>query len=294
MSEFPFGFFYGCKKMNIMLCHGFPTDARRCDFILDDTEDLLGYCLANDIRAVILDVRYPDLNDIDEAQLTDRLRHYYKKRVNELLEYAKWTPNITEEYYLPAWEFVLAQMIEELHQLQEPEHSADSGSDKAACDEDWQDEECDEMYQDESDEDDDILADCEEYLDAERITAWVIHGNTRIKTLLYQAEEDANRITGTSMVQKYAGILYQELQKRKARATEEHYKIEQEKQKAVLLRIEQLLLTDPQIETLKTQKARNEYADRLLVKWQMEHGDDWLSKKAVRSLVEREYVKRTS
>ena len=47
---------------------------------------------------------------------------------------------------------------------------------------------------------------------------------------------------------------------------------------------------------MKTQKSRNEYADRLYVEWKEDKGNDyiWLTRKAIRTLVEKEYYHATS
>ena len=61
----------------------------------------------------------------------------------------------------------------------------------------------------------------------------------------------------------------------------------------IIAEIKEIIENKPDLVYCTTQKARNEFADRIQIIFQNEKGCDWLTKKQVRSLVEHHYIKLT-
>lgn len=127
------------------------------------------------------------------------------------------------------------------------------------------------------------------------IEAWAVQAGCRVHITVYEKEKDqaGSSITEKEVLNKYARMIVDRLQVLKTEADKESQRITKEKETVTISEIEEIIRSNKDLAFLSTQKARNEYADRIQIIFQEEKGCDWLTKKQVRALVEHRYVKLT-
>ncbi len=137
------------------------------------------------------------------------------------------------------------------------------------------------------------------------ITAYALHEGCRVTTLVYSIDEEEDeeldssresQITQKDLLDKYARIIVEQLPIREKEAKEESERITKELKDRVFGQITVEIRDNKSLISMKTQKSRNEFADRLYVEWKEDKGNDydWLTKTAIRALVEKEYYHATS
>lgn len=245
-----------CNSYDITVFYGMPNKIDNRDFYIYDLQSFLKYCELNEIKAVFFDCEYAD-NDENKAEyIKDLLEKYYKSCVRGYVEGVWRYPHIEASFYTP----VLTKVLEQLNS--DPDILTESDDSKDASDE------------------------------IESIYVWAFHAGIRIYTnvnYVADGEEDENA-TIDSIYKKYQTLMREALTIRHKEAYSESKRIEQQKQQKVLDEIARIVKQEKLLGSMHTVKARNEYADEICVKWQIERGYEWLTKKAVRSIVELAYV----
>ena len=243
---------------DITVFYGKPLHYANTDFELFELEALIEYCSLNDINSVFFDCQYTEDPKDMLDQLKNALEHSYKSQVNGYVTGILKLPHIDESFYAPVWEKVVKALDRELETVN------DTQSGKRP--------------------DDTVTS----------ITVWVFHQGVRLYYVVDLTTDDSTQMEAKPKIlkQKYQTILSEELSLRRQEAYKESKKIEQKKQQVILDEIAQMVHQDPVLSTMFTVKARNDYADRICVTWQVERGHEWLTKKAVRAIVELDYVNR--
>lgn len=241
---------------SIEVFYGSPCRKANTDFYIYGIQSMMDYCVSNDICTVFFDCRYAEQLEDTVARLKEDLEKRYKSAVAGYVSGVFKLPYVDESFYEPVWRRILEQLEQKA-----------SGADAA-----------------------------EPAQDAEKeitsIHVWAFHQGVRLYTTVKIGSEEADRRESEPklLYRKYQNMLSDALSERRKEAFEESKRIELEKQQAVLDKLASTVRQDPSMLSLRTVKARSDYADRICVKWQTELGHGWLTKKAVRSIVELEYA----
>lgn len=241
---------------DIQVYYGRPSARANTDFWVSDVESMGDYCEMNDIYGVFFDCR----SDERTPNLFSRTKEMLEKRYKGIVVgytsgYSK-LPHIEEAFYEPVLNRVIQDLREEL-----------PGSEEGSP----------------ADDEDEVIT---------QVGVWAFHQGVRLYTFArIGSEEDAeDGRNQQALYRKYQNKLTESMSERRTEAYAQSRKIELEKQQMILDELTQIVRQDSILRTLHTVKARNEYADRICVKWQAERGYEWLTKKAVRAVVELEYA----
>ena len=251
-------FFDVCKKKGIHVYTGIVIDMCSTDIGLINVGDFIEYCELNDIKTVFMQYEFRDIEPIDITDIEDELTEFYSKRFSSYPYSEEWLPqHITREFFNPA----LSKTIDEIEQ------------DRSL------------YVNEEENEDEPIL-----------IRVWASsQSGCRIYTVLYEEEEDEQEefLSKKAVFNKYANRIAERLSNLLQEAKKESARIDKEIKESILAEISEAIENNSDLITMNTQKARNEYADRIQIRYQEERGCNWLTKKQVRSMVEFSYVKTT-
>lgn len=240
----------------IEVYYGRPAGKANTDFWVCDVESLSEYCERNDLYGVFFDCQF----DEQPQDLFERIKEAVEVRYKSILTgymsgYSR-LPHIDEAFYEP----VLGRVMQELRK------------ELPVSGEETSDDDADERIT--------------------KVVAWAFHQGVRLYTIArIGSEDDEDGQQRQLLYQKYQNKLQDAMSERRTEAYDQSRKIELEKQQVVLDELAQIVRQDSELRLLHTVKARNEYADRICVKWQMERGYGWLTKKAVRAVVDLEYAK---
>lgn len=245
---------------DIEVFYGQPNHYANTDFLLYDIQSLIEYCNLNAIHSVFFDCQYADDANNTIDQLKTELENKYQTRVTGYVTGIFKLPYIDEAFYAPVWEKI-AEAIDNEFQGVNNSHS-------------------------DNNQDETITSIC----------VWAFHQGIRLFTVVDLVDQDPsqNESAQKLLKQKYHNMLLEELSLRYQEASRENKRIEQKKQQVILDEIAQTVSQDQSLDSLVTVKARNDYADRICVAWQVERGHEWLTKKAVRAIIELDYAKRKS
>lgn len=271
-------FYSACEKQGITVFYGMvqPSDS---DVYILGANNFLKYCDVNGIKSIILDMKYDDAEnelDINYEECREKISAFFEKKVNAF-PYSYLPTHISKDFYSVILDEVLQKMKVEIQQINSINEDANK-----------------------TDEDND--GDEEKLLS---IMAYALHDGCRVKTLVYSVDEEDNeeqdsskelQITQKDLLNKYARIIVEQLPIREKEAKEESGRITKELKDRILGQITVEIRDNKSLISMKTQKSRNEFADRLYIKWKEDKGNDydWLTKTAIRTLVEKEYYHATS
>ncbi len=104
-----------------------------------------------------------------------------------------------------------------------------------------------------------------------------------------EGENDFTYYTNRSILEKYKKKIEGYLMLARKAALRKSKSIIQEMHNALLQEIKQKVADNPAIPTMKTQKTRNEYADRLYSALHEQEENGWITKKTIREIVDRAY-----
>lgn len=244
-----------CKDYGIKVFTGIVAEQCPSDIMLTDAANFLEYCRINDIKSIILTFTFNDVEELNVEEIKHKLRRFFDNKLEEYPYSELFFPKyITKDFYLPAWL--------ETMKLFEKEGFHHQGT-----------------------VDEDPIA----------VEAWAIHSGCRISAVVYEKEEGqaGASLSAEEVLNKYARIIKEKLQIFRAKAEAESQRLIQEHQSVIIAEIKEIIENKPDLVYCTTQKARNEFADRIQIIFQNEKGCDWLTKKQVRSLVEHHYIKLT-
>ena len=243
----------------VEVCYGVPAHRTGSDFYIEGIQSLMEYCDINGIKTVLFDCRYAD--DLKESidDIKRKLESTYKQNVGSYLNGVFRLEHIQESFYEPVLQDILKGVEEEYsaREVNSPES----------------------------------------HLDEEPISAevWAFHQGIRIYTQVSFAGTEADeecKVEYVDLANKYKNLLLARLQERRNEAYKENQRIERSHQQEILSEIASMVKKEETLSTMKTVKARSDYADRICAIWQLEKGHEWLTKKAVRAVVEQEYAYR--
>ena len=271
-------FYSACEKQGIAVFYGMvqPSDS---DVYILGANNFLKYCDVNGIQSIILDMEYDDVEgepDINYEECREKISAFFEKKVSAF-PYSYLPTHISKEFYSVILDEVLQKMKVEIQQI----ISTNEASNKT---------------DEEKDEDEEKLL---------SIMAYALHEGCRVNTLVYSIDEEEDeeldtskklQITQKDLLNKYARIIVEQLPIREKEAKEESGRITKELKDRILGQITVEIRDNKNLISMKTQKSRNEFADRLYVEWKEDKGNDynWLTKTAIRALVEKEYYHATS
>lgn len=232
-------------------------------------EDFFKFCSLNKLNTIFLTTVYDEeieANDeISIDSIKNKLTNYFKNYLKKysfmfIFEY------INEAYYKSILDDALEKADEEL----------------ASCIENFT------MKENNKDENTVLL-----------INALTIFNGAFVSTHVYDKNDDEeieyeeNSFSEKSFLDRYAGMIVSGIHSKKLEAMKENMRIKNEKRAEALGKIKEDVEKDLSIENLKTQKIRNEYADRIYSKLIMQDDNNWLTKKAIREIVDQVYYSRT-
>lgn len=240
---------------DIEVFYGQPCGKANTDFYLCGAQSLVEYCALNGIDSVIFHCSYAEPMRNYIPRIREELERQHQTAVTNNMVGVWKLPHIDETFYAPVLQKILEQLEQELGEKDEAE---------------------------EADAEDEVTS----------IAVWAFHQGIRLYTVVRIGSEDGDdqRQRQRALHRKYRDMLTEGLSERRKEAYEESKRIEQEKQQEILNEMTRVIRQDGEVSSLKTVKARNDYADRICTRWQMERGHSWLTKKAVRAIVELEYA----
>lgn len=242
--------------------YGRPIQFIGSDFEIDGLFCMMEFCEINDIKTVMFDCRYATRQYDSIEQIKDKLEEFYKTRVAGYLSGINRLPHIAAPFYEPVW----VNIVDKLEQ----EYSDQS-----------------EINPQKDNEEEEIT----------QLFVWAFHQGVRIFTEVELEKDVSTQQTKPEqpdLLKKYQQMLSSELLNRHMEAYKENQRLERIRQQTILDEIAKEIQMEGIVDSLTTVKARNDYADRICTVWQIERGHEWVTKKAVRSIVELEYAHRNS
>lgn len=263
MCEIITRFIEKCNENEISVYNGFVTEGDSFSITLYNPDDLLNYCLQNKINSLVMEKTYRDPEDnsrYDKDTIIMKITDFFNKRKTEC-PYSIIPDNLPEDYYNKA----LDQVVEEIENDPLLEDSDQSSKN----------------------------AEMEEQL--ESVSFYAFQPGYLISATFDLYSDDDDSMDGDIMsekdiLKKYAKLLIENMKKCHAESRKESERIRKENESVVLQEIEKEVSGNANLIHLRTQKARNEYADRIYAIWYREKGHTWLTKSSVRSIVDLQYV----
>lgn len=278
LEDNEYDFFKECANNGITTFEGAFIETDSDIFLYGGPVEIVKYCSVNNIKSIFLETSYkdsPEAPDIDK--LKQKLTNFFKNRLN-VFPFNMLPQMITEDFYNPVLEDVLSKLEVDYREVF-GENEITNLSDNVNYDSNNEDEDDGEI---------------------ETIEAWVLNNGCRIHTTVFDSadfedesdEGNAPFPTEIEFLNKYAHLIRENLVLREKEAKIESARLVKESRERVYAEITTVVKDNSQIVSLNTQKSRNDYADRLCVAFQ-EKGIEWLTKKEVRQIVEREYFHLT-
>ena len=263
-----------CEEKGITIYHGSIPENDQTTVLLHEPKELIQYCEQFELKALFIEAQYAKREEkpvIDQDVIIEKITKYFQKKKQEYpyssIRFAQTQNNLPLDYY----DDVLSQVISEIKK--DPDIAK-----------------LEQMAQSENNFQPEEVLVC--------YTCFVLYHGFIISSLIIPNEEDENPDdnsgedykTEKEILNKYADRILSFLTDYYQKADEESKRIRKEKEDAVIREIEKTVKNNSSVLSMKTQKARNEYADRLYAVWYREKGHDWLTKTAVRSIVDLQYV----
>ncbi len=248
-----------CKANHISVFNGqvIPDDK---DIEIEKPTEFLNFCLDNGVKSIILDHA---VEEIDEDNLPNfevckkELQNTYYALLQNGFFGQPFFKHIQEEFYLPIIDDTLEKMKTEIEA--KPFLSPD----------------------------DSRIYSC-------FITAYALLEGCRIYTTIISYVDETLPIilTNSEIIEKYTSILEKKLYNKKKEAKTKDEQIENEIRNKVISEITTTVQNSANLKDITSQKSCNAFADRIWANY-AEHEDayPWLTKKIVRSIVNREWLR---
>ncbi|MBR1567004.1 MAG: hypothetical protein IJ649_09585 [Oscillospiraceae bacterium] len=236
---------------------------------LDNPNDIIDYCIQNNIKTLFLvkEFKEPVVQPIIEKDVIKEKITDFFNRKKPVYSHSLVPSNITQEFH----ESLLTDILNGI--LIEIDNDAIFNEVQIKTSENSSDEEI-----------------------VESISFYAFNLNCVISATIFSNldddcdEEDSDIITEKDILNKYARLVNEKLRGFYSKVRTESDQIRKHTEDTVLKEIEGTVKANPDLVKMQTQKSRNEYADRLYAIWYREKGQEWLTKLAVRSIVDLQYV----
>ena len=265
-------FWTECEQMGIFAFSGIITP-NNSDILIYEKDRFLKFCAINGIKSVILDIEYDEYDEDEETEINideckKVITEYCERTIDEHSSF--FLPeHINKDFYAAFLDEVLGNMEKEIRDINSNSKQFEEKEDKLIS-----------------------------------ITAYALHEGCRVYTFVYSADDEesennesinieAEKITKNNILNKYKRLIYEKLPMYRKEAKAESERITKEIKDSAYSQITNSVRNNGKLITMKTQRSRNEFADRLYVQLKEENEYDWLTKTAIRSIVEREYFHLT-
>lgn len=258
-----------CEKNGITLYEGF-IDYKVMDaYLLGGERTVIDYCSRNAIKSIILSLAYEESLEIDDEIVRERINNQFERLVNQYPYCTMIERTGTEPY-----QEILSETIEQFNL------------------------EIDRIFEDQGETVDDNN-DLEKEEDISLIDAWIFHDGCKICINIFDSsdviKEDAEQNglpTERQLIEKYLKILEEGLKARQIELVAEYNRKLKEEMNGVLSKIRDFAKNYQKLVDMKTQKSRNDLAERLYAKCTMDDQCQWLTKKEVCEIVNEEYMRK--
>ena len=244
---------------------------------LPDGKEFLRFCTINGVKSVFVAVNErEEVEEIDFDKIQDKLTTFFESEVKSALQFG-FNRFITKDYYNPAFEKVKNSVEKDRSKYAE-----------LLAQNDIVTEEYDEIV----DEENDLFE--TGALDSVFLFA-LFNGGTVDHLIMFDEDEDESDNkkkaipSEKELFNMYANQLRNGIAELRQGAFQENERILREMKEELLNKIKVEIISERKWSGLTTQKARNEYADLKHAEWQNKGDYEWLTKKDVRSLVEKMY-----
>lgn len=256
-----------CKKSGIKVYEGFVDDGT-VDAILDGGErTVIDYCICNGIKSIILSSESDEPSEIN----AEIIRSYINKQFERLTNQYPYNGMI-EKAGIGSFKEILNETIERFNlEFNSVFTSQIENSD-------------------------------EKSEDITTIDAWIFHDGCKICVNIFDPFDSSEEITEDvelaslpseqQLIDKYIKILEEGFKAHQIELVAEYNQKYKEEMNGVLSKIRDFAKNYEKLADMKTQKSRNDLAERLYAKCTMDNQCRWLTKKEVCEIVNEEYMRK--
>ena len=261
-----------CEKNGIMVYQGIVYE-EAADAILEGGEQtVIDYCRCNGIQSIILSLEHDEPGEIDAETIRTQISNFFEHTVNQypynrIMLYDGMVEELEIESYKEVLDRTIEQFNLEFNSIQNSQENTFNDTEESIV----------------------------------TIDAWIFHNGYKICVNIFDSFdlseeiEDAERDrfpTEERLATKYFKILKDGLttyQKELVIERNQEYKEEVEN---VLSKIRDYAKNYQRLVEMKTQKSRNDLAERLYAKCTLNDQCQWLTKKEVCDIVNEEYMRK--